>query len=330
VPRPTARVLAILELLQSGGTHRVAELAERLGVDERTIRRYIGHLLALDIPVETVRGRYGGYRLASGFRMPPLMLSEDEALAIVLGLVRARADGRGGAADSATAVESALAKVRRAIPGALSARIEALIESTSFTTSAAGERASAEAPDSATLLSFAEAARGRHPVAFRYEDRNGRRSQRTMLPFGIVAHSGRWYVTGTDSLSGEVRTFRLDRITFPTVLPQTFDVPAVDAVEAVQRALAAAPWTHQVSVVVQGAADVVAPRIPSGIATLEPISATSVRVRFRAERLEWVPGMLARLELPFVVEGPPALREVVASVAARFMAAAAAVTDDVD
>ena len=79
--RPTARVLSLLELLQSGGVRTVAELAGRLGVDERTVRRYAGHLLDLDVPVESVRGRYGGYRLASGYRMPPLMLSDDEAVA---------------------------------------------------------------------------------------------------------------------------------------------------------------------------------------------------------------------------------------------------------
>ena len=105
--RPTARVLALLEILQSGGVHRVVELAARLDVDERTVRRYIDHLLALDIPVESLRGRYGGYRLAAGFRMPPLMLTDDEAVAIVLGLSSARAAGRTGPADSAGAVDSA-------------------------------------------------------------------------------------------------------------------------------------------------------------------------------------------------------------------------------
>src|ERR1700730_15829699 len=91
--RPTARVMALLELLQSGGVRTVAELAERLGVDERTVRRYVDHLIDLDVPVESVRGRYGGYRLGSGYRMPPLMLSDDEALAVMLGLVAGRRTG---------------------------------------------------------------------------------------------------------------------------------------------------------------------------------------------------------------------------------------------
>jgi len=91
--RPTARVLSLLELLQSGGVRTVAELAGRLGVDERTVRRYADHLIDLDVPVESVRGRYGGYRLGSGYRMPPLMLSDDEALAVMLGLVAGRRTG---------------------------------------------------------------------------------------------------------------------------------------------------------------------------------------------------------------------------------------------
>src|SRR6201996_9840524 len=91
--RPAAQVLTLLELLQSGGTRTSAELASRLGVDERTVRRYVGHLLDLDVPVESVRGRYGGYRLGAGYRMPPLMLSDDEALAGLLGLAARRRAG---------------------------------------------------------------------------------------------------------------------------------------------------------------------------------------------------------------------------------------------
>src|SRR6185295_19511009 len=88
--RPTVRVLALLEILQAGGSHTAAELAERLAVDERTVRRYVAHLVDLDVPVRSVRGRYGGYRLAPGYRMPPLMLTDDEALAVILGLNGAR------------------------------------------------------------------------------------------------------------------------------------------------------------------------------------------------------------------------------------------------
>ncbi len=88
--KPLARVLALLDILQTGGTRTLHELSDRLGVDERTVRRYVGHLLDLDVPVESVRGRYGGYRLAPGYRMPPLMLTDDEAVAVLLGLIGTR------------------------------------------------------------------------------------------------------------------------------------------------------------------------------------------------------------------------------------------------
>src|SRR6201981_3462191 len=113
--RPTARVLSLLKLLQSGGIQTMAELAGRLGVDQRTVQRYVDHLIDLDVPVESVRGRYGGYRLAPGYRMPPLMLSDDEALAVLLGLAAGRWAGLMTA--TGTASETAVAKIRRSCPG---------------------------------------------------------------------------------------------------------------------------------------------------------------------------------------------------------------------
>src|SRR5580693_3111336 len=129
--RPTARVLSLLELLQSGGVRTVAELADRLDVDERTVRRYVDHLLDLDVPVESVRGRYGGYRLAPGFRMPPLMLSDDEALAVLLGLLAGRRTGLMTAAG--TASETAAAKIRRVLPKRVGGRLEAVLDSLALT-----------------------------------------------------------------------------------------------------------------------------------------------------------------------------------------------------
>src|SRR5882672_11931696 len=128
--RPAARVLTLLELLQSGGVRTVAELADRLGVDERTVRRYVDHLLDLDVPVQSVRGRYGGYRLMPGYRMPPLMFSDDEAVAVLLGLIGTRRAAL--QPDTAVAVESATAKVRRVLPHALASRLDALVAATSY------------------------------------------------------------------------------------------------------------------------------------------------------------------------------------------------------
>src|SRR3954451_22948057 len=142
--RPAARVLTLLELLQSGGVRTMAELADRLGVDGRTVRRYVGHLIDLDVPVESVRGRYGGYRLAPGYRMPPLMLTHEEALAVLLGLVAGPRGGLGTTSPagvglvttSVAGMESAAAKVRRVLPEALGRRLDALLATADFTTPA--------------------------------------------------------------------------------------------------------------------------------------------------------------------------------------------------
>jgi predicted DNA-binding transcriptional regulator YafY len=345
--RPTARVLALLEILQAGGTRTAADLAVRLEVDERTVRRYVGHLIELDIPIRSVRGRYGGYRLAAGYRMPPLMFTDDEALAVLLGLVAGLRAGL--VTTSATAMESAAAKIRRVLPEALGRRLDALLATADFTTAA---RPGAN-QETGVLVMLAEAARRRRPVAVSYTTRDGRRSERTVHPYGIVVHSGRWYVTGADSASGEVRTFRLDRIETVTVLPGSFDIPAeFDPAARVLAGLAEVSYQHEVSLRVLGTAEQVRARLPAGIATVAEIPADAapepagqeardlpepsllsagsgaressgwVRVRLRAERLEWIPSLLARLDRPFVIEYPDALREHVLALARRLTASA--------
>ena len=178
MPKPLARVLALLDILQAGGTRTLRELSERLGVDERTVRRYVDHLLDLDVPVESVRGRYGGYRLAPGYRMPPLMLTDDEAVAVLLGLTGARRAALNP--DAAVAVESAAAKVRRVLPRALAARLAALTAVTSY----ADDSRSPATPETGILLAVAGAAVRRRPLAITYTDKNGR------SPSGCSSHMG--------------------------------------------------------------------------------------------------------------------------------------------
>ena len=319
MPRPTVRVLALLEILQAGGTRTVADLAGRLGVDERTVRRYVDHLLDLDVPVRSVRGRYGGYRLAPGFRMPPLMLTDEEALAVLLGLVASRRAGL--VATSVAAMESAAAKIRRVLPEALGRRRDASLETTDFTT----PPRPAATQEADLLLTLAEAARDRRPVALRYTAWSGRESTRTLHPYGIVVHSGRWYVTGADSDSGEVRTFRLDRITSATAEPGSFDVPAdFDPAARVLAGLASVPYLHEVSVRVKGTVEHVRSRLPAGIATLAELPDEWVHVTLLAQRLDWVAGVLAWLGCDFVIDSPDALRSHVHALAQRLTTAATA------
>ena len=322
--RPTAQVLTLLELLQSGGTRTLAELADRLGVDPRTVRRYVAHLIDLDVPVESVRGRYGGYRLASGFRMPPLMLSDDEALAVLLGLIAGRRTGL--ATTTGTASETAAAKIRRVLPERLARRLDTVLDSLAFT-APPGEFA---LPETAVLLAVADAVRHCRPVAITYRAGDGRRSVRTVHPYGLVAHSGRWYVTGVDPEAGTDRTFRLDRIADARTLPGSFERPAgVDPAQRVLSGLAGAPYRHRVTVRIQATAEHVRSRLPAAVAELSPDPRGDgwARAELRAERLDWIPGVLASLDRPFVIERPDELRGLVAALADR-LAASARVTPD--
>lgn len=321
--RPTSRVLELLDVLQSGGTHTVPELAERLRVNERTVRRYVEHLSELDVPVESIRGRYGGYRLAPGYRMPPLMLTDDEALALVLGLIAGQHAGL--VPDSLAAADAAAAKLRRVLPRALSRRLDAVLETTKFT---APQRPAAS-PETRVLLTLAEAARDRHPVTVSYTDRDGRRSERTIQPYGLVAHSDRWYVVGADSLSQEIRTFRLDRITNQRPLTSSFTPPlGFDPVDHVLSGLVRAPWQHHVSLRIQATVEQIRRWLPEGIATVEELTDAPAgdgwfRVQLRAEHLDWLPAILAGIGQQFVIEKPDELRAHVHALAQRLTAGAA-------
>jgi predicted DNA-binding transcriptional regulator YafY len=322
--RPTARVLVLLEILQGGGTHTADALAGRLGVDERTIRRYADHLLDLDVPIESVRGRYGGYRLAPGFRMPPLMLTDEEALAVLLGLVAGRRAGL--ATTSQEAADTAAAKVRRVLPKALASRLDALLAAVDFT--APGRDVTTA--NTSVMLLLADATRQHRPTVISYADRTGHRTDRTVHPYGLVAHSGRWYLTATDAASGELRTFRLDRIIQARLTEGTFIPPAdFRPADAVLSGLAETPWRHKVVVAVQGTPDQVRARLPRGVATVEPHPAHGpdwVLVQLRAEQLDWLPGVLADIGLPFVVQEPTQLRDIIHTWADRLARCAEATT----
>ncbi|ROQ67040.1 putative DNA-binding transcriptional regulator YafY [Streptomyces sp. 840.1] len=320
--RPTGRVLILLELLQSGGIRTVAELAGRLGVDGRTVRRYVDQLIDLDVPVEAVRGRYGGYRIGSGYRVPPLMLSDDEALAVLLGLAAGRRSGLMTAADAAS--ETAAAKIRRVLPERLARRLDTVLESLAFTTPP-GEFPT---PDAEVLLTVADAVRHRRPVSIGYTDRDGHRSERLLHAYGIVSHSGRWYVTGVDPGIGEDRTFRLDRIVGARPLTGSFEVPdGFDPAQRVLSGFATAEYRYEVTLRIDATVDQIRTRLPASVATLEetvpgdagadPGAGRWIRVELRAQELDWLPPVLASLDRPFVIERPDALRTLVVAFADR-------------
>ena len=308
--RPTGRVLTLLELLQSGGTRTMAELADRLGVDGRTVRRYVDHLIDLDVPVESVRGRYGGYRLAPGYRLPPLMLSDDEALAVLLGLVAGRRAGLPTA--TGTAGETAAAKIRRVLPERLGRPAGRPARSRSPSPRRPGRARRAAGP--AVLLT--DRRRGAPPPAgldpVHRPATAG--SERTLHPYGLVCHAGRWYVTGADPGAG--RTGPSASTASPTRGPcpgRSSRPPGSTRPSACSPASPGAPYRHEVTLRIQrDASSRSAPGCP-------PASRPWTRTRTRAgggsrygRSARLAAPLLAALDLPFVIERPDELRDLVA------------------
>jgi predicted DNA-binding transcriptional regulator YafY len=303
-------VLALLELLQTH--HRLGgeQLAERLGVDARTVRRYASRLQELGIPVHAERGRYGGYRLLPGYKLPPLMLTGDEAVAVVLGLL---AGERLGLATAAPAVESALAKIQRVLPAALREQTTALQETLGFTLT----RRESAAPTTDVLLVIGEATRLRRQVRIRYRSYQGEATERDVDPYGVVFHHGRWYLAGHDHRRGEIRTFRLDRMAAAELGGATFDEPdGFDPIEHVTRSLARVPYAWEVEVVLETTLAEARRRLPASTGTLTETDG-GVLLRARAERLDGMAQLLAGFGWPFTIRAPTELRAAVRDLAAR-------------
>jgi predicted DNA-binding transcriptional regulator YafY len=184
----------------------------------------------------------------------------------------------------------------------------------------------------AVLLAIADAVRHHRPISIRYTAADGRRSERTLHPYGLVAHSGRWYVTGADPAIGEDRTFRLDRIADARTLPGSFEPPTgADPAQRVLSGLANTPYRHEVTLRIQATEEQIRARLPAGVATVEQLPALAdadppavgwMRVELRAERLDWLPAVLASIDRPFVIDRPDELRGLVISLADRLAASA--------
>jgi predicted DNA-binding transcriptional regulator YafY len=306
---PTTRLLELLELLQTQPLVTGRELADQLGVDRRTVRRYVGALQELGIPVEGERGVGGGYRLRPGYRLPPLMLNDSEAIVVVLGLIAARRLGLDSTTES---VEGALAKIHRVLPDPLRRRVEALEATLGFTTPAtAGAPVASE-----SVLELAEAIRRRRRVRAAYRSYAGEETRRELSPYGLVVHSGRWYLAAHDHTRKALRTFRVDRMGRTVVN----DVPALsppagfDAVTHVSRSLARVPWPWEVEVVLDLPLDEAAQRLPATLAELVDAGEGTL-LRMRVSSLDWTARLLAGLGCAFAIHRPEELRASVEALA---------------
>ena len=314
---PTTRLLELLDALEGRSLVTGRELADQLGVDRRTVRRYVAALEELGFPVEGERGVGGGYRLRPGFRLPPLMLSDDEAIVVVLGLVAA---GRLGLDSATPARDGALAKIHRVLPEELRHRVEALEDTLGFT---APPVSGAGVPGD-VVLSLADAIRRRRRVALGYRSFQGDESSRHLSPYGVVVHSGRWYLAAYDHDRSDLRTFRVDRIDGLAVLDDAAVPPAVgfDPVEHVGRSLARVPWPWHVEVRLELPLEQAARRLPATLAVLTA-EGEGTRLEMGVSSLDWAASVLAGLGCTFTIAEPDELRANVRLLADRLAASAA-------
>ena len=308
MPRPTTRVLAVLELLQSHGQMGGAELARRVEVDRRTLRRYIAMLEEMGIPITTEQGRYGGYRLVPGYKLPPMMFTDEEAQALSLGLIAARGLGL---ADAAPAIESVQAKLDRVLPSAPRRTIAALRESVAMQTGQAGASA-----DAKMLRVLSGSAQARRTAELRYRAAGGALTTREFDVYGLVFRVGRWYVVGHCHLRGGLRTLRLDRVAHAEIATRAFTRPAeFDASEYLTRALASLPRAIPVEVFLMTDLEGARRELHAAMGVAEA-SAGGVLVRGSADELDWYARELMRLPFDFEVRAPDALRRELARIAA--------------
>ncbi len=298
---PTTRVLTVLELLQSHQQLSGPELAERLEVNIRTVRRYITMLQDLGIPVEGGRGRHGAYRLRPGFKLPPLMFTEDEALALTLGLLAAR---KLGLTIAAPAVEGALAKIERVLPDALRERVQAVQETLILDVTPSGIT-----PTTEIVSTLSTAAQQGRKVWIRYQSWQSEQTERIVDLYGLVYRSGFWYAVGYCHLRQALRVFRLDRVLHTRMLDETFLRPeGFDSVGHVSRSIAMTPATWSVDVLLETTLEEAQSSVPSTLAALEQV-AGGVVLRCYVEHLDWIARFLVGLGYPFIVRQPTELRE---------------------
>lgn len=312
---PTSRVLTVLELLQSRPSITGPELAARLEMDVRTVRRYIAHLQDVGIPVESNTGRIGGYRLRPGFKLPPLMFTEEEAAAVMLGLLASTWLEIG---QSPLAIEGALAKVSRVLPMQARERLQAV--SSHLVLFPHNQQAR---PDASMLIDLSMAVHASQRIAMDYLPLNKPGTHRKVEPYVITGWKGHWYLVGYCCLRQDYRIFRLDRIQHVEVLSETFEKEAGFDYEAFMQAKYTADST-QMEVEFQVDLATVQQRIPTTYGgTLTPTE-TGVLLQEQYDDVQAMARYLMAINLPFVVHNPPELRDALRQLGERMIQMASA------
>lgn len=312
----SSRLLELLALLQARREWPGPELADRLAVSRRTVRRDIERLRGLGYPVESVAGPAGRYRLRAGTAMPPLLVDDDEAIAIAVGLGTAARASVTGIEETAV---RALVKLEQVLPAHLRRRVRAL-----------GDAVIAPPAEAATvsptdLIAIAGACRDAECLRFDYRSREGAETRRDVEPHSLVNLGRRWYLVAWDRDRGDWRTFRVDRLRRPAATGVRFErreLPAADAAAYVQAGITRAPTRYEADVVVHAPAAEVADRPPGSWGTVEALDERICRLRTGDDDLGWLAIRVAMLEPDFEVLGPPELVERIGALARRLAQAA--------
>jgi predicted DNA-binding transcriptional regulator YafY len=309
---PTARALLTLELVQGSPGISADRLADKLGVSERAVRRYVGILREAGIPIDAVRGPYGGYRVGRGVRLPPLMFSAAEAL----GLVMAVLDGHHDAADAADPVGSALGKLLRALPEPVARQADAV----RLTTAPAPDRAAAR-PDPETATSLVQACAERRRVRLVYRSEAGSEWAMEVDPWAVVVRHGRWYLLCWSHSADARRTYRIDRVREVEMLSDTFSPPAdLDPVAVLEENLAIG-WEYEVEVVIDAPFDTVARCVPRSVGRLEPIGPESSRLVGTTSNPKWYAEQLTAIPASYRIMGGPEVQQAARVLGQRLLAA---------
>ena len=310
---PTARALLAFELIQGAPGITADRLADKLGVTERAVRRYVAILREAGIPIESVRGRYGGYRVGRGLRLPPLMFSADEAL----GLVMAVLDGHHDASDPTAPVGSALGKIVRALPEPVAAQAEVVRR----TAAPAPDRAAAR-PDPGITSALVQACSDHRKVRLDYRSEAGSEWLVEVEPWAVVVRHGRWYLLCRSGSADARRAYRIDRVRGVELLDGTFTPPAdLDPVATLEEHLAVG-WEYDAEVVIEAPFDAVDRRLPRALGRLEPVDAETTRLVGSTSNPTWYAEQLAMIPVPYRILGCSAVQQAARVLGQRLLAAA--------
>jgi predicted DNA-binding transcriptional regulator YafY len=309
---PTARALLALDLIQSSPGVTAHRLADRLGVSERAARRYVGILREAGVPIESLRGPYGGYRVGRGLRVPPLMFTTVEAL----GLVMAVLDGHHDAADPTGPVGSALGKIIRVLPEPVARQAEAV----RLTTAPAPDWSAAR-PNAETTTALVQACSAHQQVRIGYRSEAGAEWVTEVDPWAVVVRHGRWYLLCWSHKKESVRTLRIDRVVDVDILDETFTPPAdLDPIQTLEEHLAVG-WEYDVEVVIDAPVDSVARWLPRSLGRRDAIDASTTRLVASTSNPSWYAEQLALIRAPYRIVGSPELRVCAQALGRRFLEA---------